>query len=210
MERPAGLRETPRGLLPSNLTETLPSTDTELIERCRRGDADAFEELYRTHAGRVFGLASRMLGDRDAAQDLLQEVFLLAYRRLDTFRDAALSTWLHRIAVNRSVDHMRSTGAKMTDASTTLETWHQPHGPGPGSETRAVNSLDLERAIAELPDGYRAAFVLHDVEGLEHREAATALGIAVGTSKSQVHKARLRLRALLSSRTESRTGTHDA
>ena len=152
-----------------------------------------------------------MLGDREEAQDLLQEIFLVAFRRLDTFKgDAALSTWLHRIAVNRSVDQMRSRGAKMADASTPLEAWHEPCGTRTGSETKAVNSLDLERAIAELPDGYRAAFVLHDVEGLEHREVATALGIAVGTSKSQVHKARLRLRTLLTKRTESRTGTHDA
>jgi RNA polymerase sigma factor (sigma-70 family) len=168
----------------------LPSTDTELIERCRRGNADAFEELYRTHAGRVFGLVYRMLADREDAEDLLQEVFLVAYRRLDTFKDdAALSTCLHHIAVNRSVDHMRSRGAKMADASTTLEAWHQPCGLGAGSESRAVSSLDLERAIRELPDGYRAAFVLRDVEGLEHREVATALGIAVGTSKSQASAA---------------------
>ena len=173
------------------------SPDTELLERCRSGDMDAFEELYRTNAGRLYGLATRMLGSRAEAEDLLQEVFLVAYRRLGTFKgDAALSTWLYRIGVNRCVDHLRSKSAKMADATTAFEEGHAPRNRGDGAAA-AVSRIDLERAIARLPDGYRAAFVLHDVEGLQHREVAARLGVSEGTSKSQVHKARLRLRELL-------------
>ena len=135
---------------------------------------------------------------RPEAEDLLQEIFLTAYRRLGTFKgQAALSTWLYRIAVNRSVDYLRSKRARMAEATSTLEEWHHvARGPTDAGAT-AAGRIDLERAIASLPDGYRAAFVLHDVEGHEHREVATLLGIAEGTSKSQVHKARLRLRRLL-------------
>ncbi len=173
------------------------SPDTELLERCRSGDMDAFEELYRTNAGRLYGLATRMLGSRVEAEDLLQEVFLVAYRRLGTFKgDAALSTWLYRIGVNRCVDHLRSKSAKMADATTAFEEGHAPRNRGDAAAA-AVRRIDLERAIARLPDGYRAAFVLHDVEGLQHREVAARLGVSEGTSKSQVHKARLRLRELL-------------
>ncbi len=158
---------------------------------------DAFEELYRTNAGRLYGLATRMLGSRSEAEDLLQEVFLVAYRRLGTFKgDAALSTWLYRIGVNRCVDHLRSKSAKMADATTAFEEGHAPRNRGDAAAA-AVRRIDLERAIARLPDGYRAAFVLHDVEGLQHREVAARLGVSEGTSKSQVHKARLRLRELL-------------
>lgn len=173
------------------------SPDTTLLERCRSGDMDVFEELYRTNAGRLYGLATRMLGSRVDAEGLLQEVFLVAYRQLGTFKgDAALSTWLYSIAVNRCVDHLRSKSAKMTDATTAFEEGHSPRNRG-GAAAAAVSRIDLERAIALLPDGYRAAFVLHDVEGLQHRKVAARLGVSDGTSKSQVHKARLRLRELL-------------
>ena len=171
--------------------------ETELLERCRDGDVDAFEELDRAHAGKLYGLATRMVGSRGEAEDLLQEIFLLAYRRLDTFKgDAKVSTWLYRIAVNRCLDHLRSRGAKMAQAMTALDEGHAAHGSVDASSS-AVHRVDLERAIARLPDGYRAAFVLHDVEGLQHREIAVLLGVSEGTSKSQVHKARLRLRTLL-------------
>ncbi len=181
---------------PSSMTHVA-NPETELLERCRDGDVDAFEELYRAHAGKLYGLATRMVGSRGEAEDLLQEIFLTAYRRLDTFKgDAAVSTWLYRIAVNRCLDHLRSRGAKMAQAMTALDEGYAAHGSVDRSSS-AVDRVDLERAIARLPDGYRAAFVLHDVEGLQHREIAVLLGVSEGTSKSQVHKARLRLRTLL-------------
>jgi RNA polymerase sigma-70 factor (ECF subfamily) len=177
------------------------ANDLALVERCRQGDLGAFEELYRTHAGRIFSLAVRMLGNTADAEDLLQEIFLSAHRKLDSFRgEAALGTWLYRLATNQILDYVRSRAARtgqltdgLDDASVVAD------GLGHRLGDRAIDRIDLERALAQLPEGCRAAFVLHDVEGLEHREVADVLGIAEGTSKSQVHKARLRLRALLSS-----------
>ena len=158
-------------------------------------DGAAFESLYRTHAKRIYSLAYRFAGNASEAEDLLQDIFLLAYRKRDGFRhEAALSTWLHRLAVNRCLDHVRSRAARQ-DAQT--EPLSADHPPPDRTASSPITHLDLERAIAQLPDGCRVAFVLHDVEGYEHREVAKRLGIATGTSKSQVHKARLRLRRLL-------------
>ena len=175
------------------------SADLDLVERCRRGELGAFEQLYRAHAGRLYGLALRMLGNPSEAEDQLQEVFLSAHRKLDSFRgDSALGTWLYRLATNQILDHVRSRAARtrqltdgLDDASTLAD------GSGHRLADRAISRIDLERAVAELPEGCRTAFILHDVQGLEHREIAEVLGIAEGTSKSQVHKARLRLRAML-------------
>jgi RNA polymerase sigma-70 factor (ECF subfamily) len=173
-----------------------------LVERCRRGDLAAFETIYRTHAGRLYSVACRMIGNPADAEDLLQDIFLAAHRKLDTFRgDSALGTWLYRLATNLCLDHLRSRAAKAGQLTGALD--DEPGLADTGSRQlaeRAVTKMDLERALAELPDGCRTAFVLHDVEGLEHREVAEMLGIAEGTSKSQVHKARLRLRALLGRR----------
>ena len=170
-----------------------------LVERCREGDLAAFEELYRAHAGRLFSLTFRMVGNQSDAEDLLQEVFLAAHRKLETFRgDAALGTWLYRLAMNLCLDHLRSRAARTSQLTDSLddEPWIADAGSRSLAE-RTVSKMDLERAIAVLPAGCRAAFVLHDIEGLEHQEVARTLGIAEGTSKSQVHKARMRLRALL-------------
>jgi RNA polymerase sigma-70 factor (ECF subfamily) len=170
-----------------------------LVDRCRQGDLAAFEEIYRTHAGRLFSVAFRMLGNQADAEDLLQEIFLAAHRKLDSFRgESALGTWLYRMATNLCLDHLRSRAARTSQMTGPLD--DEPMLLDAGSKglaDRALARMDLERALAQLPEGCRAAFVLHDVEGLEHREVAEALGIAEGTSKSQVHKARLRLRALL-------------
>ncbi len=169
------------------------------MERCRQGDLAAFEEVYRTHAGRLYSVACRMLGNAADAEDLLQEIFLAAHRKLDSFRgESALGTWLYRLATNLCLDHLRSKAARAGQLTDALD-----DEPGladrssRGLAERALTRVDLERALARLPEGCRAAFVLHDVEGLEHREVAEVLGIAEGTSKSQVHKARLRLRTLL-------------
>ncbi len=157
----------------------------------------AFESLYRTHARRIYSLAYRFTGNAAEAEELLQDVFLQAYRKLGGFRrEAALSTWLHRLAVNRCLDHLRSRAARQDAVTGPLA--EEAAAAAPRSRAASpITRLDLERAIARLPDGCRAAFVLHDVEGYEHREIAALLGIAVGTSKSQVHKARLRLRGIL-------------
>ena len=182
--------------------QTVRSADMALVERCRLGDLGAFEELYRAHSGRLFSVACRMVGNTADAEDLLQEIFLTAHRKLESFRgDASLGTWLYRLAMNQCLDHLRSRGARAGQVTDTLD--DDPTLADAGSRTLAeqtVTKMDLERALAKLPEGCRAAFVLHDIEGLEHREVADALGIAEGTSKSQVHKARLRLRSLLGSR----------
>ena len=176
--------------------------DLDVARRCRAGDPAAFEALYKTHAGRLFGLAARMMGSAQEAEDVLQEIFVNAHRKLGSFRgDSSLGTWLYRIAVNHCLDQLRSRGARMARATESLdrEEAHEPAVADPAVPT-AISRIDLERAIAQLPEGCRTAFVLHDVEGLEHREVAEVLGISEGTSKSQVHKARHRLRRLLSAR----------
>jgi RNA polymerase sigma-70 factor (ECF subfamily) len=176
-----------------------------LVDRCRRGELGAFEELYRTHAGKLYGLVLRMVGNPADAEDLLQEIFLSAHRKLESFRgESALGTWLYRLATNHCLDHLRSRSARTGQLTDTLD--DEPGLAAAGSRgiaEQTVAKMDLERALAQLPNGCRAAFVLHDVQGLEHREVAEALGIAEGTSKSQVHKARLRLRAILSARARS-------
>jgi len=159
----------------------------------------AFETIYRTHAGRLYSVAYRMLGNPTDAEDMLQDVFLAAHKKLDSFRgDSALGTWLYRLATNLCLDHLRSRAARTGQLTGPLD--DEPGLADTGSRKlaeRVVTRMDLEKALAQLPEGCRTAFVLHDVEGLEHREIADVLGIAEGTSKSQVHKARLRLRAIL-------------
>src|SRR5688572_3042751 len=143
-----------------------------------------------------------MAGSADEADDLLQEVFLHAHRKLGSFRgDSSLGTWLYRLAVNQCLDFLRGRQARMARATESLdeEGAVEPHAAAPAVPT-AISRLDLDRAIARLPPGCRAAFVLHDVEGFEHREVAKMLGVSEGTSKSQVHKARMKLRGMLSGR----------
>lgn len=173
--------------------------ERDLVARCQRGDLGAFEELYHAHAGRLYGVALRLLGNQADADDMLQEIFLAAHRKLSTFRgESALGTWLYRLATNLCLDHLRSRAGRSRQVTDSIE--DEPgltDASSQGLAERTVTRMDLERALARLPDGCRAAFVLHDIEGLEHREIAEVLGIAEGTSKSQVHKARLKLRALL-------------
>lgn len=160
----------------------------------------AFEELYRAHAARLFSLLLRMTGSEPDAEDLLQDVFLQAHRKVGGFRgESGLGTWLYRMAVNQALDFLRSRQAKMSRATASYDEDDsaEPISPIP-LVPAAISRVDLERAIARLPDGCRTAFVLHDVEGFAHHEVASLLGISEGTSKSQVHKARHRLRSLLS------------
>lgn len=181
--------------------------DMALVERCRRGDLGAFEELYRTHAGKLFSVACRMLGNPADAEDILQEIFLSAHRKLDSFRgESALGTWLYRLATNQCLDYLRSRAARTNQVTDAFDDEPVRYEAGTrGLAEQTVTKMDLERALAQLPEGCRAAFVLHDVQGLEHREVAEALGIAEGTSKSQVHKARLRLRLLLTGESGARS-----
>jgi len=172
------------------------TTGAELVERCRRGEPEAFEELYRRHASRVYNLACRFTGSQAEGEDLLQEVFVQVFRKLDSFKgESAIGTWIHRLATNLCLDHVRSRDGRARQVTDQLD----DEGHVPSREPRPLRAerIDLERAIARLPLGYRAAFVLHDVEGFEHHEVAAMLGIAEGTSKSQVHKARMRIREYL-------------
>jgi RNA polymerase sigma-70 factor (ECF subfamily) len=174
--------------------------DTALVASVQAGDVDAFEALYKQHAARIYSLASRMAGSPDEGEDLVQEIFLQAYRKLGSFKgDASVGTWLYRLAVNHCLDFVRSRRAKMGRVTDTLDAAgsFEPVSP---RETPLAR-LDLERAIEQLPPGCREAFVLHDVEGFDHKEVARLLGIAEGTSKSQVFKARMKLRGLLARRT---------
>ena len=182
---------------PSNRTEPDRQADRVLVERCLGNHPGAFDELYKRFAPRVFTLACRMSGSRITGEDLLQEIFLLVYRKLGSFKgEAALGTWVYRLATNCCLDYLRSRQHKWDQASDELDESLPPRIQGGRLSTER---LDLERAIAQLPPGYRAAFVLHDVDGFDHAEVARMLGIAEGTSKSQVHKARMKMRALLRS-----------
>lgn len=182
---------------PSKETKGQPGAgDADLVARCRAGEVEAFETLYRNHAARIYALASRMAGSFEDGEDLLQEIFLQAFRKLGSFKgDAGFGTWLYRLAVNHCLDFVRSKQARMgkmtetLDAETSIEPTARRETP--------IARIDLERAIARLPAGCREAFVLHDVEGLDHKEVGDLLGIAEGTSKSQVFKARTKLRSFL-------------
>jgi RNA polymerase sigma-70 factor (ECF subfamily) len=170
-------------------------SDAELAARCQAGDVEAFEVLYNRHAARLFALACRLAGS-GPAEDLLQEIFLLAHRKLGSFKgEAALGTWLYRLAINHCLDFARSRQARDGKLTETLD-GESSFVPAAARDT-PIARIDLERAIARLPEGYREAFVLHDVEGFDHKEVARLLGIAEGTSKSQVFKARMKLRAML-------------
>jgi RNA polymerase sigma-70 factor (ECF subfamily) len=175
--------------------------DLALVARCLANEPGAFEDLYRAHSPRLFGVACRLVGRTDA-EDLLQEIFLTAHRKLRLFKgESSLGTWLFRLATNVCLDHLRSRATRTSRLTDSLDEEHRPAVTGTrGPILGVVDRLDLERAVAELPDGCREVFVLYDVEGLDHREVGAMLGISDGTSKSQLHKARLRLREWLTGR----------
>ncbi len=171
--------------------------DLALAERCRQDVPGAFEQVYRQHAPRLFGLACRLVG-RHEAEDLLQDIFLAAHRKMALYKgESSLGTWLFRLATNQCLDYLRSKRARLAFLTETIDREPDDRGRGAGAVLGLVDRLDLDRALATLPPGCRAVFVLHDIEGCEHREIAKALGVSDGTSKSQLHKARMRLRALL-------------
>jgi RNA polymerase sigma-70 factor (ECF subfamily) len=164
-----------------------------------------FEDLYRKHYRRVYSICLRMTGNVAEAEDLTQEVFIQLHRKLDSFRgESAFTTWLHRLTVNQVLMHFRKRSVK---SELTTEDGEMPDSVDPDTlnpeAMPIVDRISLETAIAQLPPGYRTAFVLHDVEGYEHEEIARILGCSPGTSKSQLHKARLKLRRLIQQRAEA-------
>jgi RNA polymerase sigma factor (sigma-70 family) len=170
-----------------------PTSDRQLAEAVlRAGEERAFRELYRRNTPRLYRLLLRLLGqDIRDAEDAVQETWIRAVEGLERFRwDAAFSTWLHGIGIHVAKDALRRRGRGHEDL------WDERHDP-PAPDAPLGERIDLERAIALLPDGYRAVLVLHDVEGMPHEEIAAELDLAVGTSKSQLHRARRALRALL-------------
>lgn len=168
------------------------------------GDAQAFERLYQLHSRRVYALCLRMIGNTSEAEDLAQEAFLQLFRKIGTFRgESAFSTWLHRLSVNVVLMKLRKKTLVETSLDETTEPDEDASSPRKdigGPDLRLSGSVDrvnLERAVEQLPPGYRSIFVLHDVQGYEHNEIATIMNCSIGNSKSQLHKARMRLRELL-------------
>lgn len=169
------------------------SDDAELIAACRRGEARGMEMLYHQFKRRVFGMAHRIVGPNDA-EEVAQEVFVRVFRGLAAFRgDSALSTWIYRLTVNASLSHLARRGRRQEVSDEALAEVAAPAevSRDPGLAQR------IETALGALPAGYRAILVLHDVEGLSHEECAAILECRVGTCKSQLHKARARMRDLL-------------
>ena len=166
------------------------------IRRAQAGDVDAFELLYREHAGRIYALCLRLqAGDSGDATELMQDVFIKAWRRISTFRgDCAFSSWLHRMTVNTMLENARSDRRRIARVLPMDDTSLLP---GAARSSGVELRMDMENAIASLPKGARLAFVLHDVEGYQHQEIAEQLSVSVGTIKAQLHRARRLLRERL-------------
>ncbi len=183
------------------VTETVETNapDFRLTKFAALGNIAAFELLYERYHRRTYSLCLRMTSNPTEAEDLTQEVFIQLFRKIASFRgDSAFSTWLHRLTVNQVLMHFRRRSVKNEKTSNDGEI---PEQIMPGTENQArmpvLDRIALTRAVHLLPPGYKSVFMLHDVEGYEHEEVARILGISVGTSKSQLHKARLKLRGLL-------------
>lgn len=189
----AGLEAQPGGM-----------SDADAIRLAQAGDATAFEYLYKRHRRRVYALCLRMVNNQTEAEDLMQDAFLQSFRKIQTFRqEAEFSTWLHRLTVNTVL--MRFRKKSLVERSIEAMTEHDEQSDRPRRQfggpdlrlTGMIDRLGLQNAIDQLPQGYKAMFILHDVEGYEHTEIAKLMGCSVGNSKSQLHKARLRMRKLL-------------
>src|SRR5712692_3130472 len=180
------------------------SPESEAIRLAQQGDAGAFEIIYQEHSRRVYALCLRMLGDPTEAEDLVQDVFVLLFRKIHTFRgESAFSTWLHRLTVNLVLMRLRKKSPPMVSIEVTTDPDDETSSPtidlgAPDLMLEgSVDRVNLERCIEQLPPGYRAIFILHDVQGFQQTEIAAIVGRSVGDSKSQLHKARMRLRELL-------------
>jgi RNA polymerase sigma-70 factor, ECF subfamily len=177
-------------------------SDLELVRKAQEGNADAFAVLYNAHKAKVYSLCLRMTSNTAEAEDLTQAAFLQVFRKLGSFRgDSALSTWLYRVAVNTVLMHFRKKGVRPVSldepVSQAPDAQKREIGRVDGNLSGTVDRIALTRAMKELPAGYRRIFVLHEVEGYEHNEIARRLRCSVGTSKSQLHKAKARMRELL-------------
>jgi len=187
----------------SRKTSASELSEDAVIEGARQGDAECFKSLYLLHKRRVYSVCFRMTGNISEAEDLTQEAFLQLYRKIATFRgESSFSTWLHRLTVNTVLMRFRKKGLTEISLDETQEPTEES-GPSKefGSEDMtlagSIDRVSLEKAMEDLSPGYRSIFVLHDVEGYEHNEIAEMLGCSVGNSKSQLFKARLKLRGLL-------------
>ena len=185
-------------------TDTSEMNEAEAIRLAQRGDAGAFERIYRLHNRRVYALCLRMVGNPAEAEDLAQDAFLQLFRKIATFRgESAFSTWLHRMTVNVVLMKLRKKKLPETSLEETIDPEDESSAPrrelgGPDLLlTGSIDRVHLERAVEQLPPGYRQIFLLHDVQGFEHNEIAKLMDCSIGNSKSQLHKARMRLRELL-------------
>lgn len=176
--------------------------DAELARLAAKGDASAFEEIHRRYRRLVYAIALRMTRNAADAEDLTQESFVSVLRYIGSFRgEASFSTWLYRLTTNQVKMHFRRRSRRPEGLTSDAKTPESDAGAGRYVSNDAVlDRIGIENALCMLPPGYRAAFILHDVEGFEHEEVARILGCAVGTSKSQLHKARTKLRKLLAAR----------
>jgi RNA polymerase sigma-70 factor (ECF subfamily) len=183
--------------------EAAPMSDYALAIAAGQGDMGAFEQLYERHNRRVYSLCLRMTQNVAEAEDLAQEAFIQLFRKIGSFRgESAFTTWLHRLTVNQVLMHFRKKSVKLERTTEEGETPEQiVQGTQNPNTMPVIDRIALDRALAQLPPGYREVFLLHDVEGHEHGEIARMLGVAEGTSKSQLHKARMKLRRLLREQT---------
>lgn len=178
-------------------------TEAEVIAKAQLGDEVCFAALYARHKRRVFSVCLRMTGDHAQAEDFTQEAFLQLFRKIGLFRgESAFSTWLHRLSVNIVLMQFRKKVLAEISLDETLDSQQEDHtkreiATRDNSLHGSIDRITLQRAIEDLPPGYRIIFVLHDIEGYEHNEIAEMLGCSIGNSKSQLHKARMKLRMLL-------------
>jgi RNA polymerase sigma-70 factor (ECF subfamily) len=169
--------------------------ERQRVKQAQEGNLAAYEELYRDNVGRVFGLCLRMAGDASLAEELTQDVFVRAWQKLGSFRgESAFSTWLYPLSVNVALSERR---ARRRRTSRIFATDDLTPFEKPGRREAPEHGLDIQRALDVLPDGARAVFVLHDIEGFKHGEIAEMTGVATGTSKAQLHRARKLLREAL-------------
>lgn len=184
-------------------TEVPNNNQADLLDRVRNGDHHAFAQLYSIHKKHVYSLCLRIAGNAEEAEDLTQEAFLQIHRKIHTFRgESALSTWIHRLTVNVVLMFLRKKGLHLNSLDEMMEpASDQRTGRDFGARdlalSGAIDRLTLQRAIDDLPTGYRLIFVLHDVEGFDHNEISALLDCSIGNSKSQLHKARLKLRKFM-------------
>ena len=203
---------TSRGPLSSEFRDVAENAEARAIEEAKNGSAEAFEVLYHAHKRRIYSLCLRMTGNPAEAEDLTQEAFLQVFRKIGTFRgEAAFSTWMHRLAVNLVLMKLRKKGILTSSLEEPIESdsgdsRQREFGSDDMALSGSVDRVALQRAIGALPTGYRTVFELHDVQGYEHKEIAKMIGCSVGNSKSQLHKARLKLRDLLQGEIASNAG----